>query len=68
MPKRTLLTPSIPSSSDASTGECTGERCIETYKVEDDKLYEDVLDRYAGGDQPELCLPTTAWQSVDADP
>ncbi|MEZ5030246.1 MAG: hypothetical protein R2787_02500 [Saprospiraceae bacterium] len=31
-------------------GECTGERCIETYKVEDDKLYEDVLDRYAGGD------------------
>ena len=31
-------------------GECSGERCIETYKLESDKLYEDVLDRYAGGD------------------
>ncbi len=31
-------------------GECTGERCIETYKLESEKLYEDVLDRYAGGD------------------
>ncbi len=31
-------------------GKCVGEECIETYKLEQNKLFEDLLDRYAGGD------------------
>jgi len=27
-------------------GECEGEECIETFKLTDDKLYEDTLDHY----------------------
>lgn len=29
-------------------GECIGEGCIETFKLTDDKLYEDTLDEYNG--------------------
>ena len=32
-------------------GECGGEACIEIYKIEDGKLYEDTLDQYPGTDQ-----------------
>lgn len=31
-------------------GKCSGEQCVETYKLENNILYEDVLDQYAGGD------------------
>lgn len=31
-------------------GKCVGEQCIETYKIEDSRIYEDILDPYAGGD------------------
>jgi hypothetical protein len=29
-------------------GECLGESCVEIYKLEDDKLLEDILDNYPG--------------------
>ncbi len=31
-------------------GECGGEGCVEIYKVDNDKLYEDTLDMYPGSD------------------
>lgn len=30
-------------------GECLGEQCIETYKLTDSNLYEDLEDNYGGG-------------------
>ena len=29
-------------------GECDGEQCVETFKLTDEKLYEDTLDLYSG--------------------
>ena len=29
-------------------GECFGESCVEIFKIEDDKLYEDLTDEYPG--------------------
>jgi len=33
-------------------GFCLGEQCIEIFKLTDNGLYEDVLDRYPGSDSP----------------
>lgn len=30
-------------------GECLGEQCVETYKLTEDKLFEDSQDNYGGG-------------------
>ena len=30
-------------------GECFGERCVETFKLSDTKLFEDKIDNYGGG-------------------
>ena len=33
-----------------SYGECLGERCVETFKLTNEKLFEDINDNYSGND------------------
>lgn len=49
-------------------GECWGEGCVEIFKLENGKLYEDTLDRYPSTDGPYegayVELPASSYESV----
>ncbi len=46
-------------------GFCLGESCIETYKIEDETLYEDTMDKYKGTDGFDfVALPQEKYEEV----
>jgi len=45
-------------------GECSGEGCVETYKLTDASLYEDILDDYSGSHQEFVELENTKFEQV----
>jgi hypothetical protein len=46
-------------------GECFGEACMETYKLTDSRLYEDILDMYGGSGPFDFVeLPDAEYQQV----
>jgi len=45
-------------------GECLGERCIETFKLTDEKLFEDINDNYSGNDLSFIELGADKFEEV----
>jgi len=45
-------------------GECAGEGCVETYKLTDKALYEDILDNYNSNEQEFVKLENQKFEQV----